>query len=265
MNLNHSATRFINCIKWTILVSLLIVGCNTIKEKPLQTKIPNGRNDTWGLTGYGGGGAMFNPAVSPHDANYSYVACDMSQSFVTYNGGESWRMINLRGMVRFFAFDPLDSNTVYANSICLFRSNDKGNKWNLIYPDPSEITGIVSKGDEANEYIITKDSTKRQVLAFSVDPANSKILYAAISIDNVTGFYISNDAGSHWIKDKILQDGAKNIFVVPSSPANNRTIFISGKNTITAKENGIWNLNRGPRGVKMLTEYAGGYDRNQNK
>jgi photosystem II stability/assembly factor-like uncharacterized protein len=250
-----------------LIMTGLLPGCNQIKENSGSQKAesPNDRNDNWAIVGYGGGGAMFNPSVSPHNPDYSYVACDMSQSFVTYNGGESWRMINLRGMVQFFAFDPLDSNTIYAKSICLFRSTDKGNEWNVIYPDPSEITGIVSKGDEANEYIITKDSTKRKVLAFSVDPANSKMLYAAISIDKENGFYFSNDAGTHWTKDKILEDGAKNIFVLPSSPENNRTIYITGENTVTEKENGLWKINKGPEGVKKLTQFAGGFDHKLNK
>ncbi len=250
-----------------MIMACLPSGCKPAKEKPYSGKAtyPNGRNDSWTIAGYGGGGAMFNPAVSPFNPLYSYVACDMSQSFVTYNGGESWRMINLRGMVRFFAFDPLDSNIVYANSICLFRSSDKGNEWKVIYPSASEIKGIVSKGDEANENIITKDSTERQVLAFTVDPGNSKILYAAISIDNETGFYLSIDEGAHWTLEKILEDGAKNIFVMPSSPSDKRTIYITGKNTVTARENGIWNINKGPGGVKLLTQYAGGFDIKQNK
>jgi photosystem II stability/assembly factor-like uncharacterized protein len=271
-NLMKKNIRTKPVIVFSIFFGILIMSgslpaCKPIKGNAGIEKAKNAKNmnDSWSIMGYGGGGAMFNPCVSPHDPYYSYVACDMSQSFVTYNGGESWRMMSLRGMVKFFVFDPIDTNTVYANSICLLRSTDKGKKWNVIYPDPSEITGIVSKGDEANENIIMKDSTKRKVLAFSVDPSDSKKLYAAISIDNETGFYFSNDSGSHWIKDMVLEDGAKNIFVLPSSPINNRTIYITGKNTVTTKENGSWNLNKGPKGVKILTQFAGGFDNKQNK
>ena len=41
------------------------------------------RNDAWLLTGFGGGGAMFWPAISPHDPDYAFVACDMTGSYVT--------------------------------------------------------------------------------------------------------------------------------------------------------------------------------------
>ena len=174
-------------------------------------------------------------------------------------------MFNLRGMASFYVFDPIDSNIIYANSIALFRSNDKGNTWKAIYPDPDEIVGIVSKGDEANEYLITKDSTRRNVLALAVDPDNSGKLYTAVSINGEIGFYNSSDAGTTWTKEIVLEDGAKNIFVVPSSPKDNRTFFITGKNTITVKEKGIWTVNKGPESVKQLTEYAGGFDGKQNK
>jgi len=264
-NTQNSSLRAIGHFGIIMIMLSLVICCNGSKNNIVRKKNAKGRNDSWTIIGFGGGGAMFNPAVSPHNVNYAYVSCDMSQSFVTYNGGESWRMFNLRGAVDFYVFDPLDSNTVYANSIALFRSNDKGNTWNMIYPDPSEVAGIAAKGDEANEYLITNDSTRRNVLAFTVDPGNSKKLYAAISINEEVGFYFSSDAGAHWLKDIVLDDGARNIFVVPSSPADNRTIYITGKNTITTKENGIWKINKGPNGVSMLTEFTGGFDQKQNK
>ncbi len=265
MNLNHSATRSINCFRWIILVTLLAVGCNTLKEHNVQTKNPNGRNDTWGFVGYGGGGAMFNPAVSPHNADYAYVACDMTGSFVTYNGGLSWRMFSLRGPVKYFVFDPMDPNIVYANSIALFRSTDRGNTWNIIYPGPAEIKGIVAKGDHAEEIIITNDSTRRHVLALAVEPDNSMKLHAAISIDNVVAYYFSDDQGGNWTKGKDLENGAKNIYVVPSSPKENRTLYITGRNSITVREKGIWKNNPGPVNVGKLNEFTGGFDKLRNK
>ena len=143
--LNLTRSESIVCFGWIILTIIMITGCNSAGETSVQTLNPNGRNDSWGFTGYGGGGAMFNPAVSPHNENYAYVACDMTGSFVTVNGGESWRMFCLRGPVKYFVFDPVDSNTVYANSIGLFKSSDHGNTWKIFYPPASEISGVVQK------------------------------------------------------------------------------------------------------------------------
>ncbi len=265
INLNHSTTRFIDFFIWTILISMLAMGCNTMKDNTIQTKNPNGRNDTWGFAGYGGGGAMFNPAVSPHNPDYAYVACDMTGSFVTYNGGLSWRMFSLRGPVKYFVFDPVDSNIVYANSIALFKSTDRGNTWNIAYPGTDEIKGFVAKGDHAEEIIITNDSTRRHVLALAVDPVNSAKLHAVISIDNAVAYYFSDDQGGHWTKGKDLEYGAKNIFIVPSSPEDNRTLYITGKNSITVRVKGIWKTNPGPVNVVSINEFAGGFDKSQNK
>ncbi len=59
------------------------------------------------VIGPGGGGAMFNPTISPHDTNTALVSCDMTGSYITHDGGRSWRMFNLRGTTKFFVFDPL--------------------------------------------------------------------------------------------------------------------------------------------------------------
>lgn len=248
-----------------ILTSLLTAGCDTKKKDPVQYVNPNGRNDNWGFTGYGGGGAMFNPAVSPHDPDYAYVACDMTGSYVTYNRGDSWRMFCLRGPVDFFVFDPVDPDVIYANSIALFRSNDRGNTWDILYPGPDETKGFVSKGDHASEIIITNDSTRRRVMALAVDPVNPMKLHAAILVNNAGGYYFSDDRGMHWTKVKDLGNGIKNIFIDPSSPEDERTLYITGKNSMTVRENGTWESRPGPLNVVSLTQYAGGYDNINNE
>ncbi|MBL7763403.1 MAG: hypothetical protein JNL23_08280 [Chitinophagaceae bacterium] len=254
-----------------LFIIFLSMGCKSptdntaTKGETHFAKNPNGRNDAWSFAGYGGGGAMFHPAVSPFNSNFAFVACDMTGSFVTYNGCESWRMFNLRGPVHFFIFDPLDSNTVYANSIALFKSTDKGNTWNVLYPAPADIKRIISKGDHATEVVVTNDSTERHVLSFAIDPADSKRLYAVISIDKEIALHTSADGGQTWNKEKELKDNIKNIFINPASPGENRTLYLAGTNSIEVKENGTWTTNKGPAGIKKLTELTAGYDRTQNK
>jgi photosystem II stability/assembly factor-like uncharacterized protein len=245
-----------------------LVGCRSTPDTPAAEKEvyknPNGRNDAWGFTGYGGGGAMFFPAVSPFNTNHALVACDMTGSFITANGGETWRMFNLRGPVHYFVYDPLDSNVMYANSIGLFKSVDQGKTWSLWYPGPSEVDGVVSKGDHASEVLVTKDSTRRNVLALAIDPEDSKKLYAAISIDKQTGFYTSVDGGLQWKKEHDIEDHVKNVFVVPKSSPDNRTIYIAGAQGVTVRENGAWKTNPAPQGVSQLTTFTGGYDETKN-
>lgn len=260
MNITKSIINHFSVIVFIVFVGL-IPGCQSSKvNSPEKNKNPNGRNDSWGFVGIGGGGAMFNPTVSPHDPNDAFVSCDMGGSFATYNGGASWRMFNIHGMVNSYVFDPVDPKTIYANSLGLFKSTDSGNTWKLLYPNPEEINGLVPKGDHADEVFFTKDGAIRKVIAFAVDPANSRKLYAAISINNTTSFCVSDDGGEHWKSEKELGAGIKKIFIDPSSPNDNRTVYVAGTNGITQKVHGIWSDNKKPKDVSSLTLLSGGYD-----
>ena len=220
-----------------------------------QTVESRSSSTKWGYVGAGGGGAMFHPSVSPHNKDLVFVSCDMTGAYVTNNGGASWRTFNLRGVVDFYAFDPNDPKIVYANSIGLFRSEDAGSTWRIVYPDSSQIENVVSKGDHAEERIVTKDHLSRKVLALAVDGEN---LYAAITVGEETAFYSSKDKGKSWTKERVLEDGARKIFVADK-------IYIVGRNSVTTKEGQTWHVNKGPAGVKQLTAVSGGYDRKNNK
>jgi len=256
-------------VTFLLIIASATSGCYFTQEKHKsgsdENTSSNKRNDSWETVGFGGGGATFYPEISPFNSDYAFVSCDMTGSFVTYDGGESWRMFNLHSPVDFYVFDPLDSNTVYANSVGLFKSTDKGVTWNLIYPSPSETSGLVSKGDHAEERLVTKDNTIRDVQALAIDPANSKNLYAAISIDKAIALYVSDDGGSKWVKEKDLKERVKNIFINPFSSKDNRTIYITGVDGIMVKNNGQWQTHKNPEGVKMLTHFSGGYDKKSNK
>src|ERR1039458_10875187 len=49
----------------------------------------------WRILGPGGGGSVFHPTVSPHDSRTALVACDMTGSYLTRDGGATWRIFNL--------------------------------------------------------------------------------------------------------------------------------------------------------------------------
>ena len=172
-----------------ILLAVLVLfsACNNGSDEN-TTKIvakantdQNGRNDQWGFVGPGGGGAMFNPAINPSDPNHVFVSCDMTGSFVTYDGGEKWRMFNLRDVTKFYCFDKNQANIVYAGtSNMLFKSFDSGVTWNTIYPNPKDIVAIHGQGDHAKEVVVTKDSTIAVVEKLVVDPDNSQQLFLLV-------------------------------------------------------------------------------------
>jgi hypothetical protein len=79
------------------------------------------RYDRWEIVGPGGGGSQFYPTISPHDPKRVLVACDMTGSYLTEDGGTSWRMFNLGGTTRFFEWDPNNPKVIYAGGNALYR------------------------------------------------------------------------------------------------------------------------------------------------
>jgi photosystem II stability/assembly factor-like uncharacterized protein len=185
------------------------------------------------IIGPGGGGAMFNPTISPHDANTVLISCDMTGSYITHNGGHTWRMFNLRGVVNFFVFDPLDPKTMYAHATGLWRSTDGGEQWNLVYPSPSAVKGIKMDSDHADERILADPDPLSEITALAIDPANSKILYAAAGPKESPALFVSRDYGKTWQQQAKLLDVPRHIWIDPRSAPESRTLFLASAHIVT--------------------------------
>jgi photosystem II stability/assembly factor-like uncharacterized protein len=190
------------------------------------------------VLGPGGGGAMFNPTISPHDANTVLVSCDMTGSYITHDGGRSWRMFNLRGVVNFFVFDPLDPKTMYAHATGLWRSMDGGERWELVYPSPSAVKGVKMNSDHSDEQILAVPDPLGEIAALAVDPSDSKILYAAAGTKESPALFISLDYGKRWQKQAILPDVPRRLWVDPNSANGDRTLFVASAHTVAVVSHG---------------------------
>jgi photosystem II stability/assembly factor-like uncharacterized protein len=184
------------------------------------------------VIGPGGGGAMFNPTISPHDPNTVLISCDMTGSYITHDGGLTWRMFNLRGVVNFFVFDPIDSKTMYAHATALWRSTDGGENWNLVYPSPSAVKGVRMNSDHADEQILAEPDPLKTIAALAVDPANSLVLYAAAGTKESPALFVSRDYGKSWQKQANLPDVPRRLWVDPHSSADSRRLFLASSHTI---------------------------------
>jgi photosystem II stability/assembly factor-like uncharacterized protein len=184
------------------------------------------------VIGPGGGGAMFNPTISPHDANTVLISCDMTGSYITHDGGKSWRMFNLRGVVHFFVFDPQDPETIYARANALWRSTDGGENWNLVYPKPSAIKGVKMASDHADEQIVADPDPLNTIAALAIDPSDSKILYAAAGAKESWALFVSRDRGESWQKQATLFDRPLRIWVGRNSAPDSRKLFVASANAL---------------------------------
>ena len=204
MRLIHVLNRSLPLVSFCFL---LVTGCNARQEsRPEEQAIP--ASTGWRVIGPGGGGAQYEPTVSPHDPDNVFVRCDMTGAYVTADGGRSWRMFNLRSVVRDFEFDPGDPNTVYASNTGLYRSEDRGKRWRLIYPAPKKVTAERMLGDHAGQRFVTADGMPDgSIVKVRVDPADSDHLYLGLTPSGMRGgscrLLVSTDRGTNW---KILAE-----------------------------------------------------------
>jgi photosystem II stability/assembly factor-like uncharacterized protein len=199
-----------------ILLSLICTAA--FAERPGDFKI----------IGPGGGGAMFHPTVSPHDTNTVLIACDMSGSYITHDGGKSWRMFSLRGVVDFFVFDPSDPKVLYAHATGLWRSTDTGEHWNLVYPRPSAVTGVKMASDHSDEDILADPDPLVHISALAVDPSDSKTLYAAAGAKDAPALFVSHDGAASWQKVVSLEDTARRLWIDPKS----RSFYLASEKSV---------------------------------
>ncbi len=203
------------------------LGCVLLAVATLLLAQRAGR---WTVIGPGGGGAQFYPTISPHDPQRVLVACDMTGSYLTEDGGASWRMFNLRGGARAFVWDPKDAHVVYALGHGLFRSADGGKSWKLLYPPPGRVTGVEMSGDHADEEILVDGKPAGRIAALAIDPGSGKLLYAGIG----SALHISDDGGATWRKERDFTTRVRRIW------AENGALYVAGDRTIAVRGKGAW-------------------------
>ncbi|MGI9071549.1 MAG: hypothetical protein ACR2JB_09610 [Bryobacteraceae bacterium] len=218
------------------------------------------RPGNFAVIGPGGGGAMFNPTVSPHDANTVLVSCDMTGSYITHDGGQSWRMFNLRGTVKFFAFAPKDFQVIYAATTVLWRSQDGGRTWTLLYPNASSVKSIHMNSDHAEETLIAEPNLLGSIRALAIDPDNSRTLYAAASKKSANALFISHDSGQTWRREAGLPEPALHIWVDPRSAREGRTLIIGCAHSIQVKTASGMETRAAPESAAFIELSAGFQD-----
>ena len=204
------------------------------------------------VLGPGGGGAMFHPTISPHDPQTVLVACDMTGAYITHDGGRSWRMFNLRGTVRFFAFDPKQPKVLYAGVDGLWRSTDGGESWNLVWPNPASIRSIQMNSDHADERIVAEPNPMGEIVALAIDPENSRTLFVAGRKDNAAALFVSRDFGATWDKSAALPEVPRRIW------NHGASVYAAGSHGVTEIRGDQVSRHSAPDGVSF-TDVSGGF------
>ena len=152
-------------------------------------------NQKWSIIGPGAGGGVFIPTISPFDNNFVFAKGDMTGAFVTYDGGKKWEVFNLMSVVQDFEFDPKEPDVVYASSrgylyeedrgsglTMLYKSENRGKTWKVIYPDIEKIAPIEKL--QSMSFLpseLVKDMPDGSIDLIKVDPVNNNRIYLGLS------------------------------------------------------------------------------------
>ena len=180
----RSFRRFIALFTIVSSASLLIFfsACSEVDRKESNRADQQTPSEKWRVLGPGGGGAMFLPTVNPENPQNVFLRCDMTGAYVTHDGGDSWRMFHLRTVVRDFEFDPLNPSTIYASNTGLYRSDNSGASWELIYPEPGSIVAERMVGDHAEQFFVTgRGEMRGEIVKVRVDPADGSHIYLGLT------------------------------------------------------------------------------------
>jgi photosystem II stability/assembly factor-like uncharacterized protein len=218
------------------------------------------RLDAWRVIGPGGGGATMIPTISPHDPRVVLVACDMTGAYITYDGGESWRMFNLGTGVSSFAFDPSDPNVIYAGTSALWQSRDRGRTWRMVFPDPARNTAARLTGDHA-EYVLHSDdplyaSAGERMALQAIAVARDGTVTIAMSGGGVFrgssqpgALLQSSDGAVHWRKLRDLPAGR--VLSMATAGANANELIVVTERQVLRLRAGGWTAHDGPPGAPL--------------
>ena len=249
--------------KYSIIFAACLIALCMVSQVASQTARARG----FSVVGPGGGGSMFNPAISPHDPNEVLVRCDMTGAYITHDAGRSWRIFDLRDAVRFFAFDALRPRVIYTGTgSALWRSTDDGKSWGSFWPKPSTVDGVRMNQDHADETILSDANPLGVIVAMAIDPADSRILTVAAVKDETAALYTSNDDGQNWEKEAALPEVPQGrnearfqekIWIDPHSTASDRDIYAAGEHGVMVRHLGKWQNRPAPAGIDFADVSAG--------
>jgi photosystem II stability/assembly factor-like uncharacterized protein len=234
--------------KLTLTVALMLL----ILSRSNSQSIHEARG--WKVIGPGGGGGVMSQKISPFDDNLVLTHCDMTGAYISYDGGKDWRMFNLWTVPDDFEYDPVNPNVIYTGTrgyrysedrgsglSILYRSEDKGKHWRIIYPDVSKAKQVSKlQGSDYLPSEIIPGAFDGSIEKIAVDPSDNKKIYLGLSpltsylaknnqdiSANTAMLIASADYGKTWkLLAKLTGENVKAIF--PGSEIGNRgevTVF----------------------------------------
>jgi photosystem II stability/assembly factor-like uncharacterized protein len=277
---SHHSFAVTGCL---IALCLALTSC---QGKDSQSRARSGTNNenAWQIIGPGAGGGVFIPTISPFDPHVVFCKGDMTGVFVTYNGGKQWNIFSLMAVAQDFKFDPSDANVVYAASrgyqydqdrgsglTMLYRSDDRGKTWKVIYPDPQRIRPLERL--QSMSFLpsqLVQGMPDGSIDKIQIDPADHNRIYLGLSplrpyigklpdtTAHMTFLVATENRGKDWKKiADVPGTGVLGIFPYSTPKADEVTVVTDEACVIVSRHTGRVRTLSHPEG-KMTAVSGGG-------
>jgi photosystem II stability/assembly factor-like uncharacterized protein len=238
-----------------LLLPFFLFHCG---HKPEQNKVLKA---DWRKLGPGGGGATFIPTFSFETPEKFIIRCDMTGSYVTEDGGESYHQSNFPNGAQGFAYDPQNSGVIYLGASALHKSTDGGHNWEQIFPRKEEIESISYKGDHGSYSIKTVPTSLyntgiESISNIRVDPLNSDWLYFSMG----KSLFYSNDRGASWHRKDL--DGTIQLIYSNKFALKDQVLIFTPKKIYSFEKSSASLLEQLlPKVMSPVTSFTGGTSR----
>jgi len=217
-----------------LICFLLLASFLAAQDASAQPPEPAPRLDAWKIIGPGGGGTMASPTISPSDPKLLVLRCDMTGAYITHDGGLSWRMFNLRGGLASFAFDPNNPKRIYAGGAALWRSDDTGATWSMVFPNPAKKTVEHQNGDHSDYSLTSADENYAPGMVIgliAVDPKDSSVHIAYWDKAlGATALLVSKNGGASFQHE--MDFPGDGLMFISYSGGNRLALGLRGVNTL---------------------------------
>ena len=240
------------------LLSAFFLSCG---QGPRQSFHPTGDHivNGWEPIGPGGGGTIFVPVISPHDKDVMMALCDMTGTFLTRDGGYSWKTLYFKGTTDTYCFDPSDPKVIYvgATSSGLWKSVDSGDSWDNIQPHFQPITRVSRIAVDPTDPRIVYVGTNNGAFHVSYD-GGASFEFNVFSPDELRAGEYHSGYGRSGPGNGAIKDVTNMYYVDPESPVEKRVIYTFNRNIINGGKirsksaiNRIERTGEGPRDYRI--------------
>jgi hypothetical protein len=153
----------------------------------------------------------------------------MTGSYITADGGNSWRMFNLGAMTRFFEWDPRNPKVIYAGANALYRSSEGGVSWKRLYPPARDVTSI-EMIDDSGVAAFVVNSNRQRITALAVDFTRSDILFAGFG----RTLKVSQDTGATWQSLREFPTNIRRIW------GDRGSLYVASERSLDVMKDGAW-------------------------